>query len=520
MKTKRCRKNFFSNSGGSTFVSSMIAAGIIVVAVLGVGASSLRMSRALKKAEVGNLAVSVEANLVAAFQDKRNYPDPISSKSSPNAALRSGTLTMLPLKVSFVEGGPTTINVPVSMTGAPASDHYLDTNLAPCAAATGFSAKCVIRYNVGLKKITSAGISYAFSYVVEANPAVVSMAALGNIKDFGIPLEPGNYRAEINLTNCDKDSSLFVTGVNRDTGEVFCAKKPAVTTCPKDTLAKGLKYVPYGAQPPAIELNCTSKEMRVFKCPANYALQKFNPQYIDPDNTAYNKAPGTCVFLGANSSVSPGNFPPNPTSPYMKTVAGTFCPPFYKSNQTSACTLVPDTAKNSNPSLGLGRCAPTKYKNCKRSSYTQTNDAGVAYAIWFKCINTYPQPTGGCGIAPANPVYTTTCYITQTSPDCDDVPTSSKTCETIGPWSAGTAYADTSASYWVQPEAAAIGTPNGRKYSCTFRDTSSPCTAPSTDYNGNTWGRKDPKWYGGVQVQGVTCSYDSSLGKPEVVDAI
>jgi hypothetical protein len=499
--------HFFYNRRGSTFVSVLVSAAIIAAAIGGVGASAVALGKAIKKASTANLAIATEANIVAAFHDKKNYPDPIFAGAgaatapgsslaieglnggSPNKALRAGTLMTFPLQVSFEGHSPLLIPVPIN-DGSSGIVGYLDEDLNACVDPAGFSAKCLIRYEVRLKKITTTGISYSFSYQVDANPDLITMAPLGDATEFTIPIDPGNYRAELNLTHCDKDSSLFVTGVNRDTGEVFCAKKPSLNSCPPKTFAKGLKYVQYANQPPTIELDCTSSEMRVFKCSDNYALQTFNPQYIDPENNSFSTAPGKCVFLASHQAVTSAYLPATPTSPYVKTVSGTFCPPFYSSGGASACVLIPDSNKNNSASAGLGKCAPTKYKDCQRLTHTEAPDG------------------------------TSLCSFTQTSKFCDGVPTTSTSCSTLDAWSMGTPYADAVNAYPVKPTAQPRATSTGRQLSCTFDDTSPPCSAPDTDINDAPWGKKAAKWYGGVQVQDVICTYDPSQGKPEVINAL
>lgn len=517
--------NRISNDRGSSFITTMLAAAIIILSVGGVGASALRLGRALNKAEIANLAVAIEANLVASFHDKRNYPDPVAAAAaggsnaqvySPNKALREGTLDKLPLSVTFAGGVAVPVTVPVD--GVTSAVGFLEKDLTPCPVQA-YSNDCILRYEVKLRK--GAGASYAFAYKVEANPDVLSMAPLGDINDFSIPIDPGNYRAELNLTFCDKDESMFITGVNRETGEVLCARKPTQKSCPDKKIAKGLYLKePADGGPPSLELICTSNEMRTFKCPPNYALQKFNAQYVDPENSKYSKAPGKCVFFGKNTSSGGGAFPANPTSPYMKKITGTFCPPFYKANGPSSCNLVPDTSKNTNAQYGLGRCAPTKYKDCQRTTSTTSSDGGSAYNAWVACNNSATKPAGGCGTAPANPVITTTCSSVQISKYCDGSVSSGSACQNIGSWNSGTAYADASNAYNVAPIAITQPTTSGRTLTCTFTDASSTCTAPDLDINGKPWGKKQAKWYGGVQVESASCTFDPTQGSPEVVDAI
>jgi hypothetical protein len=518
METKLKRLNI-GNERGATFISTLVAAAIIVVAIGGLGASAVRLGRAIKKAEVANLAVAIEANLSAAFLDKGNYPDPSVDPTSPNEKLRAGTLASMPLHVSFLGGAPMTIPVPVG-NGTTGVDGYLDRDLAACAGFTPGNSNCVLHYQVRLKKFTSPTLSYAFSYQVDANPDVLKMAPLGDATEFSIPLDPGNYRAQIDLTHCDQADDLFVTGVNRDTGAVVCAKKPALNSCPPRTIAKGFKEVIYD-NGPVMQLDC-SEPMRTFTCKKGYALQKFNARYVDPENHDYSSAPGKCVFQMAHSAPMTLSFPATPT-PYMKSVSGTFCPPYYTAGGSggaiaSGCVLVPDTVKNGSPSGGLGKCAPTRYKNCHKPTYTNVSDNGDAYRAYLACLALPTPPAGGCGTAPANPVITTTCSRTLTSTYCDGTVNSGTPCETQGSWDTGTPYADSSNAYTVSPTATPLPSVSGRKMTCTYQDTSPACTAPSVDFSGNPWGRKDPHWYGGVQVKNVTCTYDPSFG-PEVVNA-
>jgi hypothetical protein len=415
----------------------------------------------------------------------------------------------------------------------------MDWSFAPCTAFDG--KNCVLRMEVRLKKtlicgppVCAAGqevYAYAFSYQVEADPSVAKMSALGNITNFDTAIDPGYYRVEATLANCNPATDLFMTGVNRDTGEAYCAKKPVTERCADGHIPKGVKYTPHNAGEPTIELDCTADSMRMFKCEPNYSLQEFNPLYVDPDNTTFGtKVPGACVLSTRSPAVTPSSYPPTPT-PYMSSVAGTICPPLYKVVNANFCTLNADTARNNDAAFGKGKCADTAYKNCSRSTWTDTttSDGGAAYAAWSACMATPPPPPPAvpvsCGSAPQNPVYTTTrtCSGTQMSLYCDGKVTSGPTCANVSPtWVSGSPYATN--IHDTFPTATTKYTASGRNYSCSFSDTSASaaCSAPAVDFSGNPMTWKTPKWYGGVQIVGAQCIYDpaQNSGKPEVRPAM
>lgn len=502
---------------GSALVSTLIAAGIIALSIGGVALTSVQLQRAMKKTEIANLAVVTESHLIKAFHDKSNFPDPTAGGAAVglNATLRSGNLP-----------ATMTLNTPfgiLNLTPSPAGTElsasgFMTRTMAPCPA---FDNNCVLRFEVRLRKVPGSIASYAFAYQIDVNQDIIQTAPMGDIQSYSSPIDPGLYRAEQLLTKCNSADDLFMTGMNRDTGEAFCVAKPPTNSCPKGKVPKGLEYIKYTDQEKAgtLKLKCTENDMRTFNCPANYALQIFQPPYADPDNTAFGTTvPGICVFRTSHDATMRNTIPADPTSPYLRSIAASVCPPFYAASNASACQLVPNTARNSNPAEGLGKCGTTQYKNCTRATWTDTtaSDGGRAFTAWSACMASPPPPPASCGSAPANPIWFTvrTCSFTENSTFCNGVPDTSTSCSTRGSWSGGTPYAASITT--VAPTATTVVSFSGRRVTCSFRDTSTPCTAPDVDFSGSTYGKKDPKWYGGVKVTGAQCTYDSTYGSETV----
>ncbi len=513
------------NQTGATLISAALAAGIVVCGIAGTIASSLYLANAMRKTEATNLAVILEANLISSFNNKTNYPD------SVNPNLRSGSATSLALTTSF---GTINLDIQTGIGNSTGTIGYFKKDLSPCSGFTN-DKSCIIRYEVRLKRTGNAGVnSYSFSYQIDTNPDVVDMAPLGSVTNFDTPIDPGNIRAEQTLTKCDPVNDLFMMGANRDTGESFCVEKPSAanSACPPGKIPKGLNFVQYLNQKKSgtIQLDCTAASMRTFTCPSNYSLQKFDPRYSDPEFSGYSNPFGTCVFRTANQATLPGAFPANATSTYMRTITGTFCPPYYKAGN-NGCNLVEDLSRRNNIAYGKGKCAATCQYDCHRSTWTDSVVTNPAYTAWVACGAATPtplvpgpgndptKPPYNCGTAPASTVISRTCSTTETSTTCNGVADSASTCSTKGSWDSGTSYA-CAPFVDTYPTATANGSGSGRNFTCGFTDTSASCGAPATLYGGATWGKKNPKWYGGVQVSGVTCTFDPSQGAAETVNAL
>lgn len=494
-------------------ISVLVAAGLIVNAILGVSVSAFYLKKTLNRSEVTEIAVAAEAILISAFNNKINFPDPAPGIVSPNPALRSGSLPSLSLTTGFgTVPSPVVVSVPIEAPGsanATFANGYLDLNLMPCP---GYSASCILHYQIRLQKNTIGTVSvYSFAYQIDINPDVLPTAPLGNINAFETPVNPGLYRAEFKLSNCDPTTDLFMTGLNRDTGEAFCAVKPLVNKCPDGTIPKGMVYVQFTNQSKAgtLKLDCTAAQMRTFRCPQNYALAQFDPRYVDPEYNYGNTVPGVCIFQTRDTANS-GTYPANPTSPYLSRIEGNICPPYYKATGTG-CNLVPDTGRNTDINFGKGKCGTTKYKNCTRNTYTDTWVSNMtAWNAWnVDCTAKKAMiPPQACAPEPPTSVISRTCSVTETSTYCSGVPDVSSPCATKPPWSSGTAYADNFVDTY--PTASPSGSASARSLTCTFTDTSTSCTAPDVDFSGNPWGKKNPKWYGGVQISGAGCVLDSS----------
>jgi len=531
------------SSQGFSILSVLIASALIVCALGGVGVSSVYLKRSMNANELATLAVAVESNLINAFHNKDNFPEAAPAVShgseqktaTPNLALRRGQLATLNLTATI---GSSDINlaIPVQTSGtAPGFSQFLNWSLQPCDGFDGRS--CILKYEVRLKKSLSCGppacpsgkeiYSYAFAYQIDMDPNIAQMTSLGSVESFDTPIDPGYYRVEANLAKCDPGSDLFMTGLNRDTGEAFCVKKPVVTKCPDGRIPKGLRYTQHNNHP-AIGLDCTERELRTFNCEPNYTLQWFNPQYADPENSKFgNTVPGGCVFASAHSATTPNpNGYPSSTTPYMKSVSGTFCPPYYEASSSSACQLNPNRSRNGDPNFGRGFCARKDYKGCARQTYTDSTVENPAWATWSATYGScVPTPTKTCPPAPERLIISRTCSQIETSTYCSGSPDRDLGCAVKGGWDRGTPYAK--GFYDTEPSAEAISSWTGRTYSCTFQDTSAdkncPDDIPDTDFNGKPWPRpkKNPKWYGGVQVKDVMCTYSKALnkGKNEAINA-
>ncbi|MGZ5278806.1 MAG: hypothetical protein ACXWC9_02615, partial [Pseudobdellovibrionaceae bacterium] len=325
-------------------------------------------------------------------------------------------------------------------------------------------------------------------------------------------------RVEYTLAKCDPANDLFMTGANRDTGEAFCVEKPLVNKCPPGRVPKGLNYVAYVNQDKSgtIELDCTANAMRTFSCEDNYSLFKFDPKYADPEATGFTGVPGMCVFRTKTVATAPGAYPATVT-PYMSKVEGTFCPPFYEVMGGGGCHIIPDSSRNA--TVGKGYCAMSVgNRDCTRTAQTQVwQDNTPAWNAWnATCLaNMAAVPPMPCAAAPANPILVTTCGpFTEKSTTCNGSPDVDKGCAK-GPWNTGIQYAYNFQS--ISPTASPKATVVGRTLKCEIDDTSAPCPwAPATDINGNPWPalKKDPVWYGGVQVRGVQCNLTATETKP------
>ena len=118
-----------------------------------------------------------------------------------------------------------------------------------------------------------------------------------------------NVDAVSDVNDCSDGNmtdALFVTGYDRDTGKVLCAKKPVVDPgCGADEIPIGLKYDMMTGE---VKTNCV-QIFRQVRCPdARYVMNSVNLLALDSRQSPPSP-PGTCVWAATASATPPGGTP-------------------------------------------------------------------------------------------------------------------------------------------------------------------------------------------------------------------
>lgn len=289
-------------------VTVLIAAGLIAAAAVTVGVivKFMRSQTVFSRATGSGLAV--ESFLLAALQHSETYAgsaaDSLAAGQTPTGLKFEMDHNGAKYVVAIVGG-----RVELNEDGAPCTS-------APCALTTRIDILC-------------ASALCRAAYRVEFNPAVLQ-AAVPALGAAAWPAKPEDFtqligfdlyrRLGVKLL-CDP-AELFVTGLNKTTGEVTCVR-PTTRQLAGNEIAKGMTYA-VGTS----SLEYKTLALKTGKCPARYVAQAVSPPSLE-DSPA-----GTCVYRYKKEVPW---MKPWPTA--SESVSQRFCPSQdYDAAGTGSCT--------------------------------------------------------------------------------------------------------------------------------------------------------------------------------------
>jgi hypothetical protein len=319
MRTVKPRNSVQSLMSGFSIIEALVASVIVMGAFLGLASAMIQTQQLGPKSKILNTMLHLESEIASQLQN----PDAFVAVHSVN------DLQTLILKDS-------SSNILAKAT--PGSISYFDISGQPCPSKN--TSTCFISTELGFDCTTVIG-SYnfcqaAYSIQADVNDFKVSVHPRGVAKkigaafskvsgDYSTPISFNMYNGSKGQEGCDSSSDAFlVTGYERDTGKVFCAKRPQ-QACPAGSIAVGIKFVPSGSLPitGSFELDC--RAMKKVGCDTGYVLYNFDPSKLYPTSSVT----GQCVFAGADDVTH------SVTKSQLNYVAGTLCPPDYDVDSTS-----------------------------------------------------------------------------------------------------------------------------------------------------------------------------------------
>jgi type II secretory pathway pseudopilin PulG len=334
---------------GFGIIESLVAMGIIAMGML--GAVTIMQTMQGGKNKTLAVGLAAEETLIAATQNydlMKTYGTSFSAGVIPPVSVQDAT------------------GLVIANSQAPV---YLGPRGTTC---TGYpSETCTVKVTMDVKKINvveSVFPDYRVAYRVEFAQTGKSVAsrllgaplpASGNAfaaSDYSLSINYTSYERSTNVTDlkCAGGSGFLVTGFNRDTGKVSCAKKPTSDI----GVGNIATLVSVDVPSRTFTLDPGKLALRKLSCPANYALEYYTPANLDP--RAGSTTAAGCIFVGQAS------VPWRQTATGLHGVTGTFCPGHYKTSSVTCTATV--VASNS------ATCSvPTGYSTSAHAiTYTDT----------------------------------------------------------------------------------------------------------------------------------------------------
>jgi hypothetical protein len=317
----------FKSQKGFSIAEGLVASGIVAVAAMGLGVSMGQMGKTRLKVKAVSSALSIESALQAKLQDASTYSaiaDDLSAGS---------TSTLLSLNIPLEVPIENTVKTPVIVIG---QDIYFDRDVNTCTTCVT-NNDWLLRLRVDAQKKTGTAFPiYAMAYRIDFNNDSTTLTTIGtqNISgfvsaDYKWAIPPEAY-VNSSLIPCDPaNKEVFITGMNKVTGQAYCIQLAETTSCGTDQVADGWRIV-------AGKLQIHCKPLNVATISASpYSVQNFNPSTGDTAIT------GTAVALTESPwpLQTASGFP----VPYTgRSVVGPVCPPNY--NFVGTCTTVGTTS--------------------------------------------------------------------------------------------------------------------------------------------------------------------------------
>ncbi len=257
------------------------------------------------------------------------------------------------------------------------------------------------RNEVNLIPIGTSMWNPAAAYPIKNSAADFNLAAGIGGPDYNFNLSTDVFR-KVNLVGSDVvanandcsqiPNSLFVTGYDRDSATVNCAKKPAADPgCAPDEVPIGLKYDVATGE---VRTNCQQISRPVRCTDPRYVIQSVNLKSLD-SRLPIVTPPGQCVWVGVATTAT------KTVSSNAETwIEADLCPKDYLP-QGVGCTVTVNAGDTSG-----GSC--TSYHHYVDHPYV----CGSAPCGTYSCKNV-PCPSGLCSVActpgPSDPACTGSC---------------------------------------------------------------------------------------------------------------
>lgn len=390
---------------GVSMIETLVAAGIFAIAMMGLSLSIVELGKSRVKVNSANAAVAIQSYLSASLGIADSYPE------ATRTQLIAGDSTNLAFTLNYTNFKGEA-NQTATFNSGNQYTVYFDKDLNTCA---GFGdGNCVVIARIGFAADQFVGANAATgapedrfvwkaAYHVSTDPN-----ANINIGHFGANLDPATsaafaasdyklnlpdvtnkYGMSTNQTTCNiANGEVAVRGVDRDTGQVYCLRKPGIETCPNGRLPRKLVLDLATNQ---LRLDCfdgigaASEKInpRSFTCDSDYSLQFVQKSQDFFHWQGYNDtitAP-TCVLRSASTE----------TINYAATMP------------TSNLSGIPGINTNDGSPAGDGEIAQLRYQLCPRPpsgvAYTHDLNVGGIQLVGTTTVDGVCCEVSGCSVA-------------------------------------------------------------------------------------------------------------------------
>lgn len=373
MGTVKPQNSTQSLMSGFSIIEALVASVIVMTSFLGLAIVMTQIQRVDPKVKASAIQQSLEASIVTTLQD-------------PSQMVGIQTVSDLQKIMIHDSQG-------VLIAQAPKGNRkYFDLEGKACPAYSDDHCFISTELDIQCSSVSTASYQFcqaAYRVAVEANKKGIQIHNLGSQgtqfqvpQDYQVPIAFDLFSRSKNVETCTGSSdAMIVTGYERDTGKVRCAKLPQ-SVCPQGTISLGIKFVPSGGNPitGSFELDC--QPMKKIGCDLGYVLQNFDPSSLHPLSSSVQ---GQCIYAGqdlVSRTVSHSD------SLY---VGGTLCPPDYEVVPGSVtCTMGALPSVQCQTGWGPSYCTQT-------TTQTPTPTAS----------NPNPTPQTVCVASTRDPIYGT-----------------------------------------------------------------------------------------------------------------
>lgn len=362
---------------GMTLIEVMIALGILMPSLAGLGAAMWKRQQATVKIRGVNQMVAIHSAFLQAVNSELSYTD------AQIAGLKDGNWPAEGVTFSLISDTfPAAINFPVDTAGP--TSLCINQEGATCACA-GFGATCPVQIEAHVR--TQAGGRFQFAYRVSAHESLGPMPPLG-----APPKDGGGFDAAVaghyshylpekiyrfSVSRFCQGNNVALAGLVKSTGEEICLRAAdginAPEACPSGQIPK--QFVSVGG---VLTYRCVP--LPTASCnDAHFVMQTFDPAVLDSGGGSK----GQCRMVTQEMATYT---PTLGAGLDTGSIVGEVCPPYYLTQ--SSCNLI--VTKNIS-----GEC-PTW-------NIEYLGDSSVAVAGGTEHYRVYGPVNAGTVIQPANP---------------------------------------------------------------------------------------------------------------------